>query len=225
MAPIKFTYFPLRARGFVSRALLVVSGAEWVDDRVSPEAWAEKKGTTPFGQVPLLEDEDVGVLAQSDAINRHLARKFGLAGKGIKEQALVDQAYEEANDLLNQVIKTLFSGATEEGKATLLTTTIPKHVGHIKTLLEANGNNGFLVGDSLTVADIQAFHVLNNWARPWGPEAVAPLQSYLDGVRKANAALSKWISEGSLCPTTAPGWVPIVKFLNKPEQFEGEFAN
>lgn len=225
MAPIKFTYFPLRARGFVARALLVIAGVEWVDDRVTPENWAERKASTPFGQVPLLEDEDVGVLAQSDAIHRHLARKFGLAGKNVREAALVDQAYEEGNDLLTQTIKTLFSGATDEGRAALVGTTIPKHVSHYKTLLALNGNNGFLVGDSLTLADIQAFHVLNNWARPWDPSAVAELQSYLDGIRKANPALSQWLADGKLAATTAPGWVPIVKFLNKPEHFKGEFDN
>jgi glutathione S-transferase len=55
---------------------------------------------TPFSQVPILE-VDGQVLAQSNAIARYLARKYGLAGKDEWEQAQTDMYIENIHDLLN----------------------------------------------------------------------------------------------------------------------------
>ena len=59
MADIKYTYFDLRVKGEPARLLLAYGGVKYEDERIpcpwdDPEPWASKKGTTPWGQMPLL---------------------------------------------------------------------------------------------------------------------------------------------------------------------------
>uniref|UniRef100_A0A914CN23 glutathione transferase n=1 Tax=Acrobeloides nanus TaxID=290746 RepID=A0A914CN23_9BILA len=57
----------------------------------------------PFGQLPVLE-VDGKQLPQSFAINRYLARKFGLAGKDDFEQAQVDAFGDSIKDFLHEIM-------------------------------------------------------------------------------------------------------------------------
>eukprot|EP00339_Tiarina_fusa_P014882 CAMPEP_0117051436 /NCGR_PEP_ID=MMETSP0472-20121206/35532_1 /TAXON_ID=693140 ORGANISM="Tiarina fusus, Strain LIS" /NCGR_SAMPLE_ID=MMETSP0472 /ASSEMBLY_ACC=CAM_ASM_000603 /LENGTH=224 /DNA_ID=CAMNT_0004765635 /DNA_START=1 /DNA_END=675 /DNA_ORIENTATION=+ len=217
-----YYYFDLRARGFVNRVLLAVGGEEYTDHRVSFEEWGELKPTLPltFNQLPLYQSEEVGSLCQSDAISRHLARKFNLYGKTPKENAQIDEVYEEFTDLLNATIKVTFAEDFEAKKAAFISTDIPKHVSFAEKLLARNGT-GWFVGDSLTVADIQAFHVLNNWVRPYAPELITPpVKAFLKKVREV-PEVKKYLEE-KLSKVTAPTF-PVVKFLNDVAMFKGEF--
>ncbi|VDN35040.1 unnamed protein product [Cylicostephanus goldi] len=56
----------------------------------------------PFGQMPVLE-VDGKKLAQSFAIVRFLARKFGYAGKTPFEEALVDSIADQWKDFMQEV--------------------------------------------------------------------------------------------------------------------------
>ncbi len=53
----------------------------------------------PFGQLPVLE-VDGGVIAQSNAICRFIAKKAGLYGKDDLEQASIDMIIDFIGDLL-----------------------------------------------------------------------------------------------------------------------------
>ena len=73
---IKISYFNIRGLGELSRLLLELSGAPYEDTRVEFADWPALKATSAFGQLPVYEDEKVNI-AQSNAIARHIARKFG----------------------------------------------------------------------------------------------------------------------------------------------------
>ena len=89
----KLTYFAVRGRAEVIRLLLEETGTEYTEHRVSLEEWPAFKPTLAFGQLPLYEEGDL-VLNQSQAIYRHLARKFNLYGSNEQERTRCDIVQE-----------------------------------------------------------------------------------------------------------------------------------
>lgn len=96
---MKLTYFSVRGRVEPSRLLLALSGTDYEFEGVSVEQWRSPAGKeafrrrSPLGQLPYLQDGAVE-LCQSGAINRYLARKLGLHGKSLDEEARIDEVYE-----------------------------------------------------------------------------------------------------------------------------------
>ncbi|KAH7716773.1 GST-5 protein [Aphelenchoides avenae] len=100
MPSYKIVYFDGRGAAETARLLLAHEGIDFEDVRVQHADWpGEHKAKTPFGQLPYLE-VDGKQLPESYAINRYLARKFGLAGKDEWEQAWVDAMADFFKDVL-----------------------------------------------------------------------------------------------------------------------------
>jgi hypothetical protein len=88
-------------------------------------------------------------LVQSGSITRYLARKHRYCGDSEVEAALIDVAYEGANDFFGTFVTYIF--ATEEAKkpavlANILKNVAPTQLALFSDLLKKNGQNGFLVG-------------------------------------------------------------------------------
>lgn len=100
---MKLTYFGVRGRVEPARLMLELTRTPYEFEAIALADWTEKKALmrmrTPLGQMPVLE-EGAFTLCQSGAINRYLARKLGLAGDTIVEQARVDEVSETAGDLI-----------------------------------------------------------------------------------------------------------------------------
>ena len=99
----KFVYFNFQGRGELHRYIFAQSGQEYEDFRFDRKDWRNYKDDTPFGQVPVLEVTEDGKtvqIAQSVAIARFLARRFGLYGKNDLEMAEIDM-YKFADLVLN----------------------------------------------------------------------------------------------------------------------------
>ena len=166
-AHYKLTYFDLRGLGEVSRYLLTLGSANWEDNRLPiefrpdgnhnrPEFDALKaSGKLPFGQVPILEVEgEEGVIAQSKAIEHHLARTFGLFGSTPRESALIHSFSEGLSDLRIEYVKANWWSKPEEKEALLAKfydEHLPKHFG----LLDKN----VVQTASPNIADAQLYGV------------------------------------------------------------------
>ncbi|KAJ3234342.1 hypothetical protein HDU78_005883 [Chytriomyces hyalinus] len=162
-------YFNVRAKAELVRLILAFTGVSWENKMTSSwENWlAEKKETTPFGQLPMLVEFENGVevfkLAQSHAMARYLGHKYGLIPSHPHHAALMDSVFESVTDLEN-----FFSRMNYEKdekikatlKETLYTDKLVAFAKYNEKILVKNGNNGYFVGKEATIADIYAFSVL-----------------------------------------------------------------
>ncbi|WP_104977398.1 glutathione S-transferase family protein [Sorangium cellulosum] len=101
---MKLIYFSARGRIEPARLMMEMVGARYDIEAVPLEKWMGPEGKerilscTPFGQLPVLED-GVFTLCQSVAITRYVARKLGLYGETLEENARVDEVADTASEL------------------------------------------------------------------------------------------------------------------------------
>ncbi|CAH2093201.1 unnamed protein product [Euphydryas editha] len=153
MPKVVLHYFPVKALGEVVRLLLTYGDQEFEDHRIPMEEWPAFKPSTPFGQMPVLEI-DGKKYAQSLAIARYLARKYGLNGQDIEEDFEIDQNVDFVND-----IRAKAASVQYEADATLKE---KKHEDYSKNVYPVllnkldeiiKKNNGHIAAGKLTWAD------------------------------------------------------------------------
>ncbi|KAF9578799.1 hypothetical protein BGW38_005234 [Lunasporangiospora selenospora] len=161
----KFLYFPLNGRGETIRNLLAYGNVDYEDVIAD---WPAMKKDTRFGCVPVLfETTASGTVlefSESQAIERYLARKFGLLGSNEWEEHLVNEYVNSVDTTAgNALTKILFAPvetrnkSAEEFYKSQLAPWIQIHEGHLK----ANGGNGHYVGDKFSWADIKLSTAIN----------------------------------------------------------------
>lgn len=160
--PITVGYWGIKGLGELVRLTALVAGAEFTEyNPAGPEAWAEKKATlnTSFPNLPFLE-HDGFVLTESGAIPWYLARtnKPDLAGNNIQEETQILQIQGVLSDLKAEVFKAAFS---PEYKTSLGTAAAAGKIPNkIAALSKQLGENVYLVGNHVTIADIfLAYHL------------------------------------------------------------------
>ena len=165
----KLIYFNFKARAEVIRTLFMLAGQEFEDIRHPLEEWPSIKPTLTFQQAPVLEVTENGKthrIAQSHAIERFLANRFDLLGNTDIERAQVDMIGEEIVDLFT-TLYTIYRKKDSEEKSKELEEAFKEKVQNglklIQNLLEAN-KSGYLVGDSITLVDIQLINFYD-WLR------------------------------------------------------------
>ncbi|KAG0298196.1 hypothetical protein BGZ96_001741 [Linnemannia gamsii] len=171
-----FQYRYFRAHGMraIPRTLIAIGTGSAVLSRLSNnfgEDWATYKPTTPFGVVPILietsaDGKSTIQIAESDAIERYLSRKFGLLGNGtVFEEVLVDTFSNNSQALITQAfVKYLPISDPElraDNKGPLITDNIVPWIMYHEQHLQANGANGHYVGNSVTLADVKTDYLIN----------------------------------------------------------------
>ncbi len=191
-------YFGVHGRAESIRLLFALAGCGFLDQRLGREEWLKKKSEMPLGQMPvLLERDDQGerFIPQSQAILRHLARTFGLAGTTEVEVTAVDVASETALDAGTGLSPLLFGAQRGDASAVAkyFADVWPVHARRLEKLLAQNGTgSGFFVGERPTVADAAVFQVLHAHAalQPTALEPFAGLRAYHDRM----SVLPQWRS-------------------------------
>ncbi|KAG0350589.1 hypothetical protein BG005_009860 [Podila minutissima] len=149
-------YFGIHGLAHVVRTTLAVSGAKFTS--YVPEDWASEKPKKPFGVMPTLKETSVIEIAESDAIARYLARKFGYMGTNAFEETVINQFVSSTNSVANSIFVKYFSAkdpeAKAEVKAKLLADTIQPWMRNHEQHLADNGSNGHYLGSALSLADI-----------------------------------------------------------------------
>ena len=199
MPTYKLIYFNARGRGELIRYVFAQAGVQYEDFRVSKEKWAEIKPTTPYGMLPVLE-EDGKQVAGGVVAARYLAEKpeFGLAGSNAFENAQIASIVDVMEDFVKEVFKVHFE-KDEARKAELmkafLGNAIPKYLGILNTLLV--NNSGYLWGGKLTWADLYLANVVDFLYRDPIKDAFSPypeITKLRDRV-DSQPNMAKWLKE------------------------------
>jgi len=159
----KLTYFNFPGgRGEDCRMALHIAGVDWEDDRFSG-AWPEKKPTTPFGSLPVLEVPGKGVLAQSNAILSYLGREYGLLPSDSFEVARHEMVMNAVEELRAQAATT-----THEDKEKMREAREAFVAGYLQSWARGMSNEirgPFVGGDALSVADLKLYVALRAYLR------------------------------------------------------------
>ena len=166
-------YFDIPALGEPIRALLILGGFDWEDDRVGHERWPSLKPETRWGQVPVLASETGETLSQTKAICRYLAKFVVMNDEtlypcsGTDEDAYrafeIDELLEAFEDARGKLMPTLRVADpaektrqrqklfADDGEITLL----------LKKIDDVCGKDGHMVAHRLTLADVWCYFFLS----------------------------------------------------------------
>jgi len=167
---LSLRYFPFTGRAAPIRDALNIGKIAFKDDFIPPEQFGERRaaGEFPFGGLPVLDVETTSgsiCSAQSNAILRFAGRLSKLYPIDDMLQALkVDEAMDLGEDI-NQLIEPSLHEHDEQKKMAmrkkLAEQTLPKWANYIEKLLTNNGSTGFIVGNTLTVADLKLYWIID----------------------------------------------------------------
>lgn len=167
---IRLHYFPFPGRAGAIRDALRIGNVAFEDVHIPPERFSELKaaGALPFGSLPVVDvASPAGTVtaAQSNAILRYVGRLTGLYPVDDAVRALkVDEALDLGEDLYHVIGPSMGESDAARRMAmrkVLAEETLPRWGGFLERLLVANGRTGFVVGDSLTVADLKLHWVVD----------------------------------------------------------------
>eukprot|EP01083_Nonionella_stella_P077985 213192_1 len=171
---LSLTYFPLGGRAEPIRLTCAASGIAFTNKSVTYQEFGQYVATYPLRQVPVLEVEIDGttkVITQTSAMLRYVGKLGGMYPKDDDFAALeIDEILSILDDLRNPVVMTIMgkvkSLLSDSGRFTddetlairqrWLKKTVPKILAFLEKKLEAS-TSGFLVGESLTIADVSTF--------------------------------------------------------------------
>lgn len=162
MCDVKLYYFDIRGRGETSRLVMHAAGQKFDDCRVTD--WPATKAETPYGQLPYMvyKGKKYG---QSNAIAAFLAREYGLYGKTNLESLRIDEVVNLVGDFIGAMVKAKFEKDEQrkkENEAKLQNEDTPRFLSTFEKLLAENGSNGFFVGNSITLADLEVFNITDS---------------------------------------------------------------
>jgi len=150
-------------RAEVCRLALHLGKVEFEDKKIKSLDEFKLSGIAPLGQAPILE-VDGKVVAQTGAIARYCGKVSGFYPKDDDfAAAKVDEIIDTATDITNLIGGTMrIADAKEklEARAALAYGRLPVYFGALNTFLTQNGETGFYVGSTMTVADIAMWRML-----------------------------------------------------------------
>lgn len=191
MASYTLTRFTGLGEAELVRLIFAQAGAKYEDIGITPEQWPELKPSTPFGSLPILDD-DVTVLSGSTAIARYLAEKYRLAGATCLQNAEICSIVDATLD----VWRCISSADTDEAKDNI-DKQISDALGNFERMAATNGHaEGWIYGEKVTYADFAVYNLMDH-AAGRGVDLSGDRYPTLLRLRASVAALpniAKWLS-------------------------------
>ena len=210
---MKLVYFNVRGLAETSHILLALGGEEYEDFRYPLEVIdmskhemkkeefdtdkAAGKLSLSLNKVPALVVDGV-TIPQSKAIERFLARRFNMMGENELDAARIDSICECVRDFKDMYQKVRFLPEAErsEGMNQWFTVTLVERLGLLENLL---GEEGFSVGDKLSLSDVVLFcfitQFFDNKEAAYNATLATPrLRKIVDSVSQ-NEKVVTWLKE------------------------------
>ncbi|XP_078398028.1 glutathione S-transferase alpha-4-like [Cetorhinus maximus] len=162
MSKPKLHYFNGRGKMESIRWLLAAAGIEFEEEYLETREQYEKllkDGALLYEQVPMVEIDGMK-LVQTNAIMNYIAAKYNLYGKDIQERALIDMYAEGARDLMLLVMRHIFLPSAEKDGNLILIINKAKNRYFPAFEKILSQQNGYLVGDQLSVADLNLLELI-----------------------------------------------------------------
>ena len=129
--------------------------------------WTTHKDTlsVPFPNLPYLIDSSGPAevqLTQSNAVMRYLARRFDYCGDTASDQICIDVLQDEAYDLRNSIVKTVYTlGAEYEAVFDEFTSTaVPRYLDGFESYLSNRGIHTHFVGTRISLVDFILYELI-----------------------------------------------------------------
>ena len=129
--------------------------------------WATHKDTlsVPFPNLPYLIDSSGPAevrLTQSNAVMRYLARRFDYCGDTASDQICIDVLQDEAYDLRNSIVETVYTlGAEYEAAFDEFTSTaVPRYLDGFESYLSNRGIHTHFVGARISLVDFILYELI-----------------------------------------------------------------
>jgi glutathione S-transferase len=165
--PYRLFYWALRGRGEQIRVLLNEVEHDYEDVHVTKDGGfrrlkGEGPGTLYFGSVPMLEDGAFR-LVQGPVIMNYLGRKHGMMPGDLRAAARVEAMVLGAEDMRMAYFRLLGDNehAAERRRKFVGGEWRDRWLSAWDGLLEINGDNSYLVGRSMTPADVAVWDALD----------------------------------------------------------------
>jgi prostaglandin-H2 D-isomerase / glutathione transferase len=160
-------YFPAPGRGEPIRDAFKLGKIEFTDERVPFDKFRQMKeaGELPFGSFPVLVVDGTPPrrIAQSNAILRYVGKLAALYPTDPVEALRVDEITDAAEDINSELAPSMREQDMEKKLAMrkpFAEQRVPHWARALEKRLDDNGNNGFFVGSSLTIADLKMLYVV-----------------------------------------------------------------
>ena len=164
---LRFIYFNFPFwRAEVSRLALHIGKIPFEDVRPTGEMFRAMKaaGELPYGQLPVLDINGTRI-GQSVAIARYCGKRAGLYPEG---DALAEIRVDELLNTVNQISNLMSASMREKDpdkkaalRTELGTETLPRWLGFLEARLKLNAPSDYFVGDSMTVADLAVWRLMD----------------------------------------------------------------
>ena len=195
-------YWALQGRGEQIRLLLNELKQDYEDVYVTkdgnfPTMKREGSGTLYFGSVPMLQDGDFK-LVQGPAIMNYLGRKHGVMPTDPQAAARTEAMVLGAEDMRMAYFRLLGDGdrAMEKRKKFVEGEWHDRWLSSWDGLLERGGDTGYLVGASLTQADLAVWDALNaivTWIEGAKFGAFGRVEKFYESI-KARPAIADYLA-------------------------------
>ena len=158
-------YFDIRGRAEPIRLLLEDVGVQYIDKQVTLEDWPAIRETTPFRRMPIYREGDLEI-PETFAIMRYLGRRFDLLGEDEAARVRCDVTIEAWRDYGNRVAN-IFGALSnsESARKDFVEKEQPVLLGDLESFyLKRNTESAYWAGNSPTIADFAAFHLISGLA-------------------------------------------------------------
>ena len=175
-------YFDIQGAAETCRVIFALCNKEYDDARYaidqktfsSPAFLAAKESgelKLNLSRAPVLVTEEGKTIGQSKAIERYLAKRFGLMGKTLEDEAMIDCIAEHCRDVKDAARAKGFSrftkNKTEEEKAAArkewFERDFPEMLMKIEDAVkETSDDNGYAFGSETTYADVVIWSLLRD---------------------------------------------------------------